>query len=109
VPNTHPTEFQGVTATAKANLYYDGGVVSHSLLFADGSKKTLGLIFPGKYHFNTEAPELMQITDGDCRVRLNGSDHWTVYTQGNAFEVPGNSGFDIEVTQGVAQYICSFL
>jgi hypothetical protein len=56
-----PTEFHGVTAVAKANLYFDGKVVSHSILFPDGTKKTLGLIYPGKFHFGTEQAERMEI------------------------------------------------
>ncbi|MFA7235570.1 MAG: pyrimidine/purine nucleoside phosphorylase [Phycisphaeraceae bacterium] len=51
-----PTEFTNVTAVAKANVYFDGKVVSHTLKFADGSKKTLGLIHPGSFHFNTAGP-----------------------------------------------------
>ena len=107
--NSHPTQFTHVTAIAKANVYFDGGVVSHTVLFDDGSKKTLGLIFPGSYHFGTDAPELMQITAGTCRVRLDGDKQWAAYGEGESFNVPGKSGFDIEVSEGVAQYICSFL
>ena len=33
-----PTQFPGVTAVTKANVYFDGRVVSHSLIFPDGSK-----------------------------------------------------------------------
>ena len=56
-----PTDFTPVTAVTKANIYFDGKVVSHSILFPDGSKKTLGLIYPGKYHFGTEKAERMEI------------------------------------------------
>ena len=59
-----PTEFHGVTAVAKANVYFDGKVVSHSLLFADGTKKTLGLIYPGQFHFGTDKAERMEIVAG---------------------------------------------
>ena len=106
---THPTQFESVTAIAKANVYFDGGVVSHTVLCDDGSKKTLGLIFPGSYHFNTDAPERMDITAGHCRVRLDGSTQWASYAEGESFNIAGKSGFDIEVGEGVAQYICSFL
>ena len=107
--DTLPTQFEDVTAIAKANVYFDGGVISHTLSFPDGSKKTLGLIFPGIYHFDTDAPESMQITDGNCRVRVDGSEDWTDYAEGDSFELPGKSGFEIDVMQGEAQYICSFL
>lgn len=104
-----PTQFDHVSAVAKANVYHDGGVISHTLLFPDGSKKTLGLIFPGIYHFDTAAPEHMAITAGTCRVRLAGSDTWTEYTEGQTFEIPGSSSFEIDVEQGETQYVCSFL
>lgn len=102
-------EFANVTAVAKANVYFDGQVVSHSLLFADGSKKTLGLIYPGSYHFGTQAAELMQITDGACDVTLDGHSETAAYAAGTEFQVPANSGFTIKVNAGICQYVCSFL
>jgi len=44
-----------------------------TILFADSSKKTLGLIYPGSYHFGTDAAERMEITDGACDVQLDGT------------------------------------
>ena len=104
-----PTEFKGVTAVTKANVYFDGKVVSHSILFADGSKKTLGLIYPGKYHFGTDKAERMEIVAGRCGVKIDGSEHVTFYPQGTYFDVPAKSGFDIEVPSGICEYICSFI
>jgi len=106
---TIPAQFKNVTAVTKANVYFEGKVVSHSLLFADGSKKTLGLIFPGSFEFNTETPERMEMLDGACRVKRKGEADWTSYPVGSVFEVPGNSSFEIAVDEGIAQYICSFL
>lgn len=103
-----PSEFSNVTAVAKANVYFDGKVVSHTVKFADGSKKTLGLIYPGQYHFGTDAPERMDIIAGQCRVRLDGTGEWRTYEAGQAFSVPGKSGFDIEVSTGLSEYVCSF-
>lgn len=103
------TEFRGVTAVTKANVYFDGKVVSHSILFADGSKKTLGLIYPGKFHFGTDKAELMEIVAGDCSVKLDGQASATEYAAGTAFNVPAKSGFDIEVKNGICEYICSFI
>lgn len=102
-------EFSPVTAVAKANVYFDGKVISHSIVFADGSRKTLGLIFAGSYHFGTDAPELMEITDGTVDVTLDGATAPTHYSAGESFEVPGKSGFTIAVSEGIAQYVCSFL
>lgn len=102
-------EFPNVTAVAKANLYFDGRVVSHTILFPDASKKTLGLIYPGTYHFGTAAAERMDITDGACEVLLDGTETKKQYAAGEFFDVPANSGFTIEVAEGICQYVCSFL
>jgi uncharacterized protein YaiE (UPF0345 family) len=102
------TEFKNVTAVAKANVYFDGKVVSHTLLLDGSVKKTLGLIYPGEFHFGTDAPERMDIVAGACRVRLDGTSEWRDYGVGTFFKVPGKSGFDISVASGIAEYVCSF-
>jgi purine/pyrimidine-nucleoside phosphorylase len=99
--------FANVEVVAKANVYFDGKVVSHTVVFPDGSKKTLGLIYPGSFHFGTERAELMQIIAGSCRVRVDG-DSWKAYEAGSEFRVGASSGFDIAVESGIAEYICSF-
>jgi len=104
-----PEKFTGVAVVTKANVYFDGKVVSHSVLFPDGTKKTLGLIYPGSYHFGTGAPELMEIVAGACRVTLDGQTAIRDYAAGQGFDVPGKSGFTIEVAGGLCEYICSFL
>jgi uncharacterized protein YaiE (UPF0345 family) len=101
-------KFENVTALAKANVYFDGRVVSHTVLFGDGKRKTLGLIYPGEYHFGTDAAERMDIIAGSCRVRLDGSSEWSEHAAGTSFNVPAKSGFDISVAAGVAEYVCSF-
>ena len=102
-------EYTGVTAVAKANIYFNGRVVSHSILFPGGEKKTLGLIYPGTFHFGTGAAERMEIVAGQCRVKLDGTTGWTGYQGGEQFEVPANSGFDIEVAEGICEYVCSYI
>jgi uncharacterized protein YaiE (UPF0345 family) len=104
-----PTQFTGVTVHTKANLYFDGKVVSHTVLMPDGTKKTLGLIYPGSFHFGTGAPERMEIVAGACRVTLDGTAAAKDYGAGTFFDVPGKSGFTIEVKAGICEYICSFL
>ncbi len=104
-----PTQFTGVTVHTKANVYFDGRVVSHTVLMPDGAKKTLGLIYPGNYHFGTGAPERMEIGAGACRVTLDGANAVKEYAAGTSFDVPGKSGFTIEVSAGLCEYICSFL
>jgi uncharacterized protein YaiE (UPF0345 family) len=104
-----PTQFPGVTVHTKANVYFDGKVVSHTLLLPEGAKKTLGLIYPGSYHFGTGAPERMEIVAGACRVSLDGQGDARTYQAGEYFDVPGKSGFTIDVATGICEYICSFL
>ena len=106
---TIPDEFRGVTAATKANVYFEGKVVSHSLLFPDGSKKTLGLIYPGQYHFGTDKAERMELTSGQWTVQVDGTKASVSYSAGQAFDVPAKSGFGIEVKSGICQYICSYL
>ena len=104
-----PTEFRNVTAVAKANVYFDGRVVSHSILLADGSRKTLGLIYPGKFHFSTDKAERMEIVAGKCTVKIDGQTSEAAFTAGQSFEVPAKSGFDIAVASGICEYVCTFL
>lgn len=104
-----PAEFKGVTAVTKANIYFDGRVVSHSLVFPDQTKKTLGLIYPGEFHFGTDKAERMEIIAGQCLVKLDGQGEVKTYSAGDTFEVPAKSGFDIGVKGGICEYICSFL
>ena len=103
-----PERFDGVSVVTKANVYFDGKVVSHTVTFADGSKKTIGLIYPGSYTFTTGAPEVMAIVAGACRVRLEGENSWKQYPAGTSFPVAANSAFDIEVESGITEYVCSF-
>lgn len=104
-----PSEFPSVTVVTKANVYFDGRVVSHTVRFADGSKKTLGLIYPGRFHFGTQQAELMEIVAGRCQVKLDGSEVTQEIQAGGSFKVPAQSGFDIEVSAGICEYVCSFL
>ena len=104
-----PKEIIGVTAVTKANVYFEGKAVSHSLFLTDGTKKTLGLIYPGTYHFKTDKPEAMAIVAGECSVRIDGQTTTNSYAGGQGFELPGRSGFEIEVKLGICEYICTFL
>ncbi len=104
-----PTQFASVTVHTKANVYFDGNVVSHTVNFSDGSKKTLGLIRAGSYHFGTDAAERMEIVAGTCTVTLDGQTAPATYAAGTHFDVPGKSGFTIAVPSGLCEYICSFL
>jgi uncharacterized protein YaiE (UPF0345 family) len=102
------TQFDQVSVVKKANLYFDGKCVSHTVLFADGSRKTIGVIFPSQLTFNTGAAEIMELNAGTCRIRLKGEDNWNTYTAGQTFNVPANSTFDIETVETL-DYVCHFV
>ena len=101
------TQFDHVTIIKKSNIYFDGKCVSHNIIFPDGTKKTVGVIFPSTLKFNTGAPEIMEIVSGKCRVQLANSDEWKTYEAGQRIQVPGNSSFDIETLETV-DYVCHF-
>ena len=105
---TQTAQFDGVSVVKKANVYFDGKCVSHSIVLADGTKKSVGVILPSTLTFNTGAPEIMEILGGTCRVQLAGSDDWQTYRAGQSFEVPGNSSFQIDVQEAV-DYVCHFV
>ena len=102
------TQFDQVSVVKKANVYFDGKCVSHTVLFADGGRKTLGVILPATLRFETGAAEVMEGVAGNCRVRLAGQSEWRDYGAGERFEVPGNSSFEIEVADEPYHYVCSF-
>lgn len=102
------SEFNNVTVIKKANIYFEGQVVSHTLLFADGSKKTLGVMQKGEYEFSTGAAEIMEILSGELEWQMKDGAEWKKVSGGEAFKVPANSVFLMKVPV-VTDYCCSFL
>lgn len=96
-----------VSVVKKSNVYFDGKCVSHNIICADGSKKSVGVIFPSTLKFNTGAPEIMEVVSGICKVRLAGEDEWKTYQAGDQFSIAGDSSFDIETVETL-DYVCSF-
>lgn len=101
------TQIGGVTVNTQANVYFDGKCVSHGITLADGTQKSVGVILPATLTFNTGAPEIMEGVAGSCEYRLDGSDTWVKAGAGESFNVPGNSRFEIRVTESY-HYICHF-
>lgn len=97
----------GVTVTTQANVYFDGKCVSHGITLPDGTKKSVGVVLPATLTFNTGAPEIMECVGGSCEYKLAGSDRWIRSSAGEKFSVPGNSKFEIRVTEPY-HYICHF-
>lgn len=102
------SEFKNVTIVKKANVYFDGKVVSRTVKFDDGSVKTLGFMMPGDYDFNTAEAEVMEILEGQLSVLLPGSKNWITVKGGESFDVPANSNFQLKIHQAT-DYCCSFV
>ena len=45
------SQFDNVSIVKKANVYFDGKCVSHTVVFKDGTKKSVGVIFPSTLTF----------------------------------------------------------
>jgi len=102
------SEFRNVTVIKKANIYFQGGVTSRTVVFGDGSKKTLGIMQPGEYEFNTSDAEIMEILAGELDVLLPGEVSWRAVRGGESFNVPANSKFSLKV-KTLSDYCCSFV
>lgn len=102
------SEFNNVSVVKKANVYFDGNVTSRTIIFADGSKKTLGIMMPGEYEFKTGDKELMEIMSGDLEVLLPGSENWQPVRGGESFEVSANAKFGLKIKK-LTDYCCSFI
>jgi len=102
------SEFKNVTVVKKANVYFDGKVTSRTILFSDGSKKTLGIMLPGEYEFSTADKELMELLAGDLEVLLPGAEGWKTVKEGESFEVPAQSKFSLRV-KSITDYCCSYI
>lgn len=102
------SEFKNVTVIKKANVYFDGKVTSRTLVFPDGSKKTLGVMQSGVYEFSTTDKEIMEIMSGELDVLLPGEKNWMTVKGGESFAVAPNSKFTMKVKR-LSDYCCSFV
>ncbi|GAL31992.1 pyrimidine/purine nucleoside phosphorylase [Vibrio variabilis] len=91
----------------KENTYFEGNVKSLAFTQADGDS-SVGVMAPGEYTFGTAAPEKMTVVKGALTVRLANTQEWKTYTAGQAFDVEGDSSFDLQVEQATA-YLCEYL
>ncbi|HZU83006.1 MAG TPA: pyrimidine/purine nucleoside phosphorylase [Polyangiaceae bacterium] len=89
------------------NSYFDGKVQSVGFERL-GRRTTVGVVSPGEYHFNTDAPERMAVVSGELEVKIAGEAAWRTYPSGTTFEVAGKSGFDVRAKEPAA-YLCEFL
>ena len=99
--------FKNVDVDKKANIYFDGKVISRNIFLDNGSKKTLGVMLKGKYEFSTESRELMEIVSGKLNLKRKEDDDWLLITEGMEFSVPRDSSFKLEILE-LVNYTCSY-
>lgn len=100
--------FEQVNVVKKANIYFDGKVTSRTVLFADGTKKTLGIMMPGEYEFGTDVKEIMDIQAGELDVLLPGQETWLEIRGEGSFTVPKGEKFKLKVYK-CTDYCCSYI
>lgn len=100
--------FCNVTVKKQANIYFDGKVTSRTILFEDGTTKTLGIMLPGEYEFGTGDKEIMEILSGELDVLLPEEKQWINIKGPLSFEVAANSKFKLKV-KTVVDYCCSYI
>lgn len=100
-------KFKDVTVDKLANIYFNGNVISRNVFFKDGSRKTLGVMLPGRYEFNTEERELIEIMSGILNLKLQNDDECKLINDRMVFNIPKNSSFQVEVLE-LVNYTCSY-
>ena len=102
------SNFKNVNVEKIANIYFDGKVISRNISFNDGSIKTLGVMLPGEYEFNTSSKEIMDIISGNLSYQLSGQSEWTNISSSMSFNVPKVTSFKVKVLD-IVNYCCSYI
>ncbi|MFK4449056.1 uncharacterized protein YaiE (UPF0345 family) [Caballeronia udeis] len=99
-------QYEGVSVVKRANIF-DDKCISHTVIFADGARKTLGVFLPGTMILPSVVDEVIEVLAGHCSVRQKDSAEWTEYRAGDSFKVPRKSTIEIKVFE-TTEYICNF-
>lgn len=102
------SEFKNVTVHKSANIYFEGKVTSRLISFPDGSTKTLGIMLPGDYEFNTDLKEIMEVLSGRVDILLPDSSEWLHFDGSGSFTVPAHASFKLKV-HSPFDYCCSYV
>ncbi len=99
-------QFDGVSVGKKANVYFDGKCVSHTVTLPDGVRKSVGVILPSTLRFDLSTKEVMEVVEGTAYVSINGQAERT-FTAGESWTVEAGGYFVIRAEQPV-HYVCHF-
>jgi len=90
----------------KTNEYFDGKV--KSIAFQTQTlPATVGVMAPGEYTFNTADKEKMTVISGSLSIQLPNDTDMHTYTEGESFEVPAHSSFQVKAPVATA-YLCLY-
>ncbi|MFB6069510.1 MAG: pyrimidine/purine nucleoside phosphorylase [Halanaeroarchaeum sp.] len=103
MPDDH---LKDVTVRKEANVYYEGHVTSRELETADGDRKTLGIVLPGEYEFETDEREDIEIVEGRGRFELPTGETIS-FEAGDVASIPSDTTFTF-VADSVVDYYCSY-
>ena len=96
--------FQNVSIKKKPNIFYDGKVSSWTIILADGSKKSLGIMLPGEYAFEPPTDEIMEFMTGELEILLTGNS-WTKVNNNDRFYIQAKTAFKVKV-KTLTEYCC---
>jgi purine/pyrimidine-nucleoside phosphorylase len=99
-------QFDGVSVSKKANVYFDGKCVSHTVTLAGGVRKSVGVILPSTLRFDLSTKEVMEVVEGKAYVSINGQVEQT-FAAGQSWTVEAGGYFVIRAEQPV-HYVCHF-
>ncbi|MBP9854685.1 MAG: pyrimidine/purine nucleoside phosphorylase [Candidatus Omnitrophica bacterium] len=86
---------------------YFGGKVKSFVINSDVGKKTVGVIKPGEYEFDTKTKETMTVVAGSLSVYFPEYEEWEDFGVGSSFDIPAKSKFKVKVDQDAA-YLCEY-
>lgn len=97
--------FEDARICKRANVYFDGKVTSRDVVTADGQRKTLGIMLPGEYTFETDDEEEIEIVAGELSVDIDGEVN--SYEAADVFIVSPDTEFALDV-ETVVDYCCTY-
>ena len=99
-------QFDHVSVGKKANVYFDGKCVSHTVTLQDGTRKSVGVILPSTLKFDLSTKEITEVVEGKAFVSINGAPELT-FVAGQSWEVQAGGYFQIRVEEPL-HYVCHF-
>lgn len=99
-------QFDQVSVGKKANVFFDGKCVSHTVTLPTGERKSVGVILPSTLRFDLSTKEVMEVVDGVAYVSINGQAE-KAFAAGQSWTVEAGSYFIIRAESPV-HYVCHF-